>query len=224
MKIVAHRGLRFKGVKDNSIDSINLALANDIKVIELDIQKTRDEIILFHNSTIKGISVKRMKYNPKKFVKLDDALKIIPKNITIIADMKVSGIEKEVMNKLKGRKVIYFSHIKKVLLELKRLDKNVRLGIYYISKANLRSLLRRVRYVKKFFKNAHKYSAEIIAVPGPYITPKFMDRAKKEGFKIYVYYVPKPKYFRRAIKMKVDAIEVDWVKDLELCKKIRRKL
>ena len=221
-KIVAHRGLRKKGIKGNSLESIKLAVDNNVDMIEFDIQKTKDCLIVRHDTKRFGIGIKRKKYNSKKHIKLDDVLKIIPKKIPIIADIKLYGIEKELMQKLKGRKVIYFSHIKKVLLKIKQLDKKAKLGIYYIHKANFRAVLRRLRYITHFLKNAHRYSAEIIAVPSEFVTKKFMDRAKKEGFKVYVYHQAKKKHIRKAYEMGAYANEIDWVKDLSYLERLKK--
>jgi len=223
MKIVAHRGLRKKGIKQNSLDSIREAIKNGINEIELDIQKTRDALIIRHDTKKFGLRIKKMKFNPKKFVKLDDALKLIDKNITIIADVKISGIEEELVKRLKGREVIYFSHIKKVLKKIKKLDKKSKIGIYYLPKANFRALLRRLRFVNHFLKQAEKHSADIIAIPAQFLTKKFYDRAKKEGFKVYVYHLWRTKYIKRAYEMGVDALEIDKVKDLKFIKKLKRK-
>jgi glycerophosphoryl diester phosphodiesterase len=220
-RIVGHRGLREKGTKENSLDSIKLALKKGIDIIEIDIQKTRDCLILRHDTRRFGLSIKKMRFNPKKFISFDEALKVIPKTVTIIADIKIAGIEKELIAKLKGRKVIYFSHIKKVLLKIKRLDPQAKIGIYYINKVNLRAFLRRLRFVSKFLKIAKRYSADIIAVPGPFVTKKLVDRAKKEGFELYIYGLFRKKYIKKAYELGVYALEIDKVKDLEYVKSLK---
>ncbi len=220
-KIVAHRGLREKGVKENSLESIKLALDHGVSCIEIDIQKTKDCLILRHDTSRFGIKIKRMRFNPKKFVSFDEAIKLIPKNITIIADIKIAGIEEDLIKKLKNRKVIYFSHIKKVLAKIKELNPKAQTGIYYVPKANLAAFLKRIRFVNRFLKTARKHSADIIAIPGPYVTKKFIDAANKQGFKIYVYGLFRRKYIKKAFDLKAYALEIDKVKDLEYIKKLK---
>jgi len=221
IRIVGHRGLREKGIGGNSLDSIKLALKKGIDIIEFDIQKTKDCLILRHDTRKFGLRIKKMRFNPKKFVSFDEALKLIPKRVTIIADIKIAGIEKELINKLKGRKVIYFSNIKKVLVKIKKLDPKTKIGIYYINKLNFRNALKRLRFVSRFLKNGRKYSADILAVPGPFLTKKMFDRAKAEGFELYVYGLFRKKYIKRAYDLGVYALEIDKVKDLEYIKSLK---
>lgn len=63
IKIIGHRGTINSGLRENTIDSFMLAHRKNAQMVEMDIQMTKDEIlVVFHNFDINGKKIKEMNY------------------------------------------------------------------------------------------------------------------------------------------------------------------
>src|SRR3989344_6495878 len=49
MEIIGHRGLIQAGIEENSLASIKNAIKHKLKIIEIDLRKTKDNIIVLHH-------------------------------------------------------------------------------------------------------------------------------------------------------------------------------
>ena len=124
-KLIKHRGIHNKAIKENSYEGIKLALENSKYIgVEFDIRETLDnEIILFHNPIYNNILVSKTYYKelPKYVPKLDDILNINSNKIFLI---EIKNIEHNfdkflsILDKHKDKKIyvmsFYLNNIKKI--------------------------------------------------------------------------------------------------------------
>lgn len=95
-KLICHRGIHNEIIKENTYDSIYLALNSDKYIgVEFDIRITKDKkFILWHDPTYKGklISNLKLKELPKYVTRLEKVLKI-PTNKIFLIEIKNIGNE-----------------------------------------------------------------------------------------------------------------------------------
>ncbi len=97
-KLIKHRGLYSKNIKENTYEAIKMAIDNPKYLgVEFDIRETIDhEFIVFHNPTLKGKLIREYKFNelPKYIPRLKDILKIKTRKIFLIEIKNITSFNK----------------------------------------------------------------------------------------------------------------------------------
>ena len=135
-KLIAHRGVTNKNIKENSIGAINNALdSSEFFGVEFDVRVTKDnEFILFHDNIYNGKLIKNTLYSelPKYVPKLIDVLNIKSNKLFVIEIKNINGLYKELINilkKYKDKKLYVMSFSNNVIDKLLVRDRNFKLGI-----------------------------------------------------------------------------------------------
>lgn len=134
MKLIAHRGIWNKLIKDNSYEALKLGLSSDKYIgIECDIRMTLDKVfIIYHNILYKGKLISSYKYrNLDNIPKLEDILKIKSDKI-ILLEIKDFNIDIKRLIKLldKYDKNIYImSFDSNIIKKIKKLKVRYKLGV-----------------------------------------------------------------------------------------------
>lgn len=135
-KLIKHRGIHNKEIKENSYEGIKLALDNPNYIgVEFDIRETIDEeIILFHNSIYNNKLISKTYYKelPKYVPRLEDILKINSNKIFLIEIKNIEHCFKKfinILNKYKHQNIyimsFYLNNIKKINVK----DRTYKIGI-----------------------------------------------------------------------------------------------
>jgi glycerophosphoryl diester phosphodiesterase len=168
MKIFGHRGA--SGTEpENTIRSFIKAETVGADMVELDVRKSRDgEIVVFHDHdllrlfgdprAIKDLDLSEIKRvsseQGREIPTLTEVLQSV--NIGLQIELKVHGIEQQVLNKIKSfpHKVLISSFFPEILKKVRSLDGNIELGLilgakrfhmialanYFAKKLNLTSI------------------------------------------------------------------------------------
>jgi glycerophosphoryl diester phosphodiesterase len=160
-KVIAHRG--FSGIApENTLVSFQKAIDLGIEYIELDVHKTADDsLVVIHDYTVDRISSNGMKgkvsdmtyaqlravkagysrvfgaqYENEKIPTLREVLNLAKGRIKVCIEIKVPGIEEEVLDLVNyfamHDDVIIFSFYGEVLLKVRQLDPAIKL-LYLIN-------------------------------------------------------------------------------------------
>jgi glycerophosphoryl diester phosphodiesterase len=213
---IGHRGAKFYA-PENTIRSFLEALKRGAEAIEFDVRKTKDKkLVVFHDKkvdkltdkkgdigeyTLKELSFLKVQKEPIPTLKdvLDFCLK--QKNLKkILIELKVSGVEKMVLNEVKKRnlceKIVLSSFFNLPLKTIKRIDSKVETGWVYIASSNpLRTALNlKADYLIPFYRVC---------------TTRLVKDAHKNGIKVFVWTINTEKRARLFVKRGVDGIITD---------------
>lgn len=135
-KLIAHRGIPSKFVKENSVVAIKKALlSNEFLGVEFDVRVTKDqEFIIYHDSYINNKLIKNMYYSelPKYVPRLSDVLNIKSDKIFLVEIKNIDGLYNEfvkLLNKYKNKNIYVMSFSNKVIEQLLSYKKTFKLGI-----------------------------------------------------------------------------------------------
>ena len=138
MKLIAHRGLRSKEFKENTLGAFQNAIVNqEISGFEFDVRQTKDKnFIINHNMFIKNdlIKSKRLKYlqNRHNITMLEDVLKLDTKKIFLV-EIKDASLNYrkfcKLINKYSDKTIYIMSFHNKVINKLKKYHVKAKLGI-----------------------------------------------------------------------------------------------
>lgn len=143
-KLISHRGIHNKNIKENSYLSIKNALdSNEYVGVEFDVRVTKDnEFIIYHDSMYNNKLIKNMMYKelPKYVPRLIDILKINSNKIFLIEVKNINNMYKELINKLnkyKNKNIYVMSFSNKVINKLDISKRNYKIGVLnYILNTN----------------------------------------------------------------------------------------
>ncbi len=138
MKFIAHRGLRTKTIKENTLESFQNAIANpNISGFEFDIRCTLDhQFVVNHNAFIKTDFIKRKtyKYLKKKYnLPLLSEVLALDTNKIMLVEIKDSHLPyrrlMKILDEYKNKNIYVMSFHNKVIEKLKKKEFPVKLGI-----------------------------------------------------------------------------------------------
>lgn len=175
MKLIAHRGLWNKDVKDNSYEALKNGLESNKYIgIECDIRTTLDnKFIIYHNSLYNGFLVRNTYFKDLKNISLlEDLLKIETDKI-ILLEIKERDINKKkllkLLNKYK-RNYYIMSFNNNVILELRDLNPNYKYGV--------------LNYI---FNSKSDYDLDFICLLDGITTDKLIKNFTKRGIEVIIY-------------------------------------
>lgn len=193
-KIIAHRGA--SAVKpENTIASIEKAIAQNADIIEIDVRVSKDgEFVLFHDRKLKRMTgfygkvndyvfniLKEFKVGDtsEKIVKLDDVLAKYSKKTKILIDLKVPYVEKDLLKILKKYDLsnIYLqSFWHDPIKKIKKDCPELKTGVIFYSK----------HLIMPFAKS---FNANFLTLWHKSITKDYINKAHKNGLEVYVFTV-----------------------------------
>lgn len=175
MKLIAHRGLWSKDVKDNSYEALKNGLESNKYIgIECDIRTTLDnKFIIYHNSLYNGALVRNTYFKDLKNISLlEDLLKIETDKI-ILLEIKERDINKKkllkLLNKYKRNFYIMSFH-NNVILELRDLNSNYKYGV--------------LNYI---LNSKSDYDLDFICLLDGIATDKLIKNFTKRGIEVIIY-------------------------------------
>lgn len=175
MKLIAHRGLWSKDVKDNSYEALKNGLESNKYIgIECDIRTTLDnKFIIYHNSLYNGALVRNTYFKDLKNISLlEDLLKIETDKI-ILLEIKERDINKKkllkILNKYKRNFYIMSFH-NNVILELRDLNSNYKYGV--------------LNYI---LNSKSDYDLDFICLLDGIATDKLIKNFTKRGIEVIIY-------------------------------------
>lgn len=175
MKLIAHRGLWNKDIKDNSYEALKNGLESNKYIgIECDIRTTLDnKFIIYHNSLYNGSLVRNTYFKDLKNISLlEDLLKIETDKI-ILLEIKERDINKKkllkLLNKYK-RNYYIMSFNNNVILELRDLNPNYKYGV--------------LNYI---FNSKSDYDLDFICLLDGITTDKLIKNFTKRGIEVIIY-------------------------------------
>lgn len=175
MKLIAHRGLWSKDVKDNSYEALKNGLESNKYIgIECDIRTTLDnKFIIYHNSLYNGFLVRNTYFKDLKNISLlEDLLKIETDKI-ILLEIKERDINKKkllkLLNKYK-RNYYIMSFNNNVILELRDLNSNYKYGV--------------LNYI---LNSKSDYDLDFICLLDGITTDKLIKNFTKRGIEVIIY-------------------------------------
>ncbi len=175
MKLIAHRGIWNKDIKDNSYLALINGLASPKYLgIECDIRTTLDKkFIIYHNALYKGLLVKNTYFKDLKDVTLLENLLKVPTDKIILLEIKESNIDKnrflKLLNKYKKNYYI-MSFNTKVIKDLKSMDSKYKYGV--------------LNYLLNSDSN---YNLDFICLLDAFATNKVITLFEKRGIEVIIY-------------------------------------
>lgn len=223
-KIIAHRG--FSGVApENTLISFQKAIECGADYFELDVQKTKDDsIVVIHDASVDRTSSNNMKgeiaemtyseltavrvgfskefgdkYKNEKIPTLRDALEMAKGKIKVCIEIKVYGVEREVLNIVNdlgvNDEVIIFSFYYPVLAKIRQLDKNIPI-LFLVNTADIMIL-----------DSAKAIESNAIGVRnGSNVTREFLDIAHNNGMEVWIWTVNDEDEMRQLIDIRIDGL------------------
>lgn len=134
MKLIAHRGIWNKYIKDNSYESIKRGLESDKYIgIECDIRQTRDKkFILYHNALYKGELIKNKYYSELKDISLLESILKINSNKLYLLEIKDFNMDinafLKLLNKYK-RNIYIMSFDINIIKRIRKITSDYKLGV-----------------------------------------------------------------------------------------------
>jgi glycerophosphoryl diester phosphodiesterase len=151
---IGHRGARAYE-PENTLRSFQKAIELGVNAVELDVRRTRDDqLVVIHNANVNKTtdgngSVNELTLNEikgfvtekgEKVPTLEEALQFLGKRVTILVELKETGIEEQVLNLVhkKGltENIIIISFHEDALRKVRELDPEIITGLIYVRHKN----------------------------------------------------------------------------------------
>ena len=211
---MAHRGASGY-CPDNSIAAFKYAAVLGADMVELDVRKTKDGVLVVHHDAT--LSYKGKKYSIAKLsmaairianpdvCTLDEALECIAQTgMEVMIEFKITGIEAEVLDCVHSyglqSRANYGSFTLSVIDKIKALEPSAK-TVYIMNKADV---------LNKVVKNPEKYSADFISVSSAILTPAAIYRLHLGGKQVVAWTINTRSEIERFVAMGVDGITTNF--------------
>ena len=134
-KLISHRGIFDKNIKENSYEAIKKALDSDNYLgVEFDVRETIDnELIVYHNVLYNNKLISKTRYNelPKYVSRLDDILKIDSNKIFLIEIKDINNYDRflSLINKYCDKNIYIMSFSNKVIERINKENRCYKIGV-----------------------------------------------------------------------------------------------
>jgi glycerophosphoryl diester phosphodiesterase len=205
--IVAHRGA--SGYEhENTLKAYEKAIKLGADYIECDVRITADnQLVLHHDANVGLRKIKKTSYavlrtralkKGYKIPTLQDLVKLAKGKIKLDVEIKVKGIESQVLEvllkDLNLNDFVITSFLDSVVGNVKLLNKNVRCGLIF-------SILKgRIKLKNPIFR-AINLKADLIAPNFKLINKKFLAAARENNLPIWAWTVNKPKEIQKFLQV-----------------------
>jgi glycerophosphoryl diester phosphodiesterase len=211
---IGHRGARTTE-PENTLRSYGKALEIGVDAIELDVRKTRDNhIVVIHDADVKrttngkglvaDLTLKEIKEfsteKNEKIPTLDEALQFIDSKAKILMELKEEGLERQVLDAVKSKKleknVIIISFLEEALRKIRQLDSTIETGLIYAKHQHPEktALELKANYLVSLYRFTHTANVE---------------KAHKNGLKVIVWTINTREEAEEYKKKGVDGIATD---------------
>lgn len=214
---IGHRGAKGYEI-ENTLASFKKAIEMGVDAIEFDLRRTKDgHIVIFHDRKLKRLCKVKGSVKKKTLVELkqlkvmgvgeivtfEEALEFAKGKVKFDIEIKVKGIEEDVVKILKKYNVVddvvfVCSFYKGVLGEIKSLEPGLQTCLLFRKKP------------MRLGGSLKKYKIDAIAPNVKRATRPMFNWAKKKGLKFYVWTVNKKKVVDKFKKWGVDGIISDY--------------
>lgn len=223
-KIIAHRG--FSGIApENTLTAFQKAIESKADYFELDVHKTRDDsLVVIHdlsvnrtssndaNGEIANLNYRDLtaakvgyrtkfgdQYENEKIPTLREALELAKRKIKVCIEIKVYGVEQEVLEIVNdlgiNDDVVIFSFYYPVLARIRQLDKKIPV-LFLIGTADKMT----IEYAKVIESNA------IGVGSGTTVTKEYLDFAHKNGIEVWKWTVDDEEEMQRLMDLGIDGL------------------
>lgn len=206
--IIAHKGA-FESAGENTINAFKKAIAFKVDIIEMDLRKTSDGvIIIFHDNKIKNKKIIKLRYGEikkknKEIPTLEEVLKCLKGKIKIDFHLKEKGYEKEVVEKIfkymKKKDFFISSEYESSLRKIKK-DYGIKTGL--IIDVNLKNagFIPFGYFPKKKIKDSR---ADFIEPRWEFVNRKFLIKSQKFKKPVFPWVVNRRRLIKRFLKEKM---------------------
>ena len=197
--LLGHRGLRGSGVFENTLEAFELALQHGCDGFEFDVRCTADgQAVVCHDSRSRGLTVANSVASQVKHIPLlEDVLTKFSKRAFLDIELKISGVEQRVLELLQGfppeRGYVISSFLPEILIDLRRLSKNVHLGILFDARRT----------------DWQSLPVQYVLPKRSLLTPKLVDEAHQTGKRVMTWTVNDKASMLRFSSLGVDGIISD---------------
>ena len=211
---MAHRGASGY-CPDNSIAAFKYAAVLGADMVELDVRKTKDGVLVVHHDatlsykgkkySIANLSIAAIRIANPDVCTLDEALECIAQTgMEVMIEFKISGVEAEVLDcvhryGLQSR-ANYGSFTLSVIDKIKALEPSAK-TVYIMNKTDV---------LNKVVKNPEKYSADFISVSSAILTPTAIYRLHLGGKQVVAWTINTRSEIERFVAMGVDGITTNF--------------
>jgi glycerophosphoryl diester phosphodiesterase len=211
---IGHRGARTTE-PENTLRSYGKALEIGVDAIELDVRKTRDnQIVVIHDADVKrttngkglvaDLTLKEIKElstdKNEKIPTLEEALEFIDSKAKILIELKEQGLEQQVLEAVKSKKleknVVITSFLEEALQKTRELNNTVETGLIYAKHPHPEktALELKANYLISLYRFTHTANVE---------------KAHKNGLKVIVWTINTREEAEEYKKKGVDGIATD---------------
>jgi len=221
MLIIGHRGAPSLA-PENTIQSFEIALANNVDGIELDVQLTKDkQLVVMHDlhtykingkyDLIDNYTLQELQTMNSQITNLEHVLKIVPPDIELHVEIKSNKLNNKIIiakiynliikHKLQ-KKIIISSFNPFVLSTFKRFNNAIRLGMLWTRCPNEPWFITHYSY--------YKIKPDSLHASIEYITAEMVEWAKNKNMKLYYYTVNSLSSLQKAKSLHADGIFSDY--------------
>jgi glycerophosphoryl diester phosphodiesterase len=221
--IIGHRGAR-NLAHENTLESFKKAIEIGIDMIEFDIRRTKDDVlIVFHDKTINEKAVRNLTYkelteiSEKKGFKvptLKEVLEFTKNKIKLDIELKETGYEEKVavmvLKYIKPSDFLIISFNDSSVKKIKKLFPQITTGLL-LGKKKPKNLIK-TRLSELFpIKRAKKAKADILLPYYKLLKFGFLKRAKKNKYPVYVWTINDETLMKKMfMNDKIAAIATDY--------------
>lgn len=211
---IGHRGAKAYE-PENTIRSFEKAIELGVDAVELDVRRTKDDIIVvIHDADVgkttdgEGFVNELTLEEIKQFVTekgdkiptLEEALDFLNKKVKILIELKETGFEKEVLSLIHENELekdtIVVSFLEEALKKVRQLDNEIETGLIYVRHKNPieAALELKASYLLSFYRFTHTSNVQ---------------KAHQKGLKVIVWTINKREEVSDYVKKGVDGIASD---------------
>jgi len=233
-KIIAHRGASGLTEFDNSLESFRKAVELGADMIEFDVRKTRDDVLIaFHDPEIQGEGISGLSYEELlvitekigfKVPTVEDVVNLSKGKIGLDIELKEEGYEERVVELVKDH-LGYDSYMMKSFSDecvksIKRYDRGVKTGLLLgLEDPEFKVKTRLSELFPK--RRLNKCRADFVAPNYQLLRFFYLRRMWRAGFEVFVWTVNEVELMERLISKGVDALITDRP---DLALKVREKV
>lgn len=219
--IIAHRGAKSLAKHENTMEAFQIAIDYNIQMIEFDVRKTKDnKLVVFHNNHIHGVKLYDLDYDDLcreswldgyTIPLLSEVLKLCRGHIKLDIELKESGFEGEFLEQIDEYfsfdDLIVTSFLDKVLIELKRINPNIKTGLLIgLEKATVQQ-----RFSELFpLKRLKKTCADFIVPNYRLVNRYLLYICNKYKYGIFVWTVNTHEIYKKIHNFRVTGIITDY--------------
>ena len=175
MRLIAHRGIWNKHIKDNSYEAIKKGLESDKYIgIECDIRETKDKkFILYHNVLYKGELIKNKFYSELNDISLLESILKINSDKLYLLEIKDFNMDIEAFLKLLNkynRNIYIMSFDINVIKRIREITNKYKLGV--------------LNYI---LNSEYNYDLDFICLLNVLANEKVLNYFKKKNIEVIIY-------------------------------------